>query len=135
MRMLNNTLLAVALLAFASCKKDKADGPENLNGNYVLYEIEQYSPARVTPMPNTKGDYGNLIVKTGGINQDATVRLQLFDKDKKVLADTTYICVLKKDADDILMLANKTSNTRAAYFDDNEMDFYSLPNFRIAGRK
>lgn len=135
MKLLRNALLVLTLLiTAASCKKDKAATPLGIGGEYAVVEIEQYNPPVTETLPNAKGEHGKFVIRTVG-ETEATITIQLFDKDNKAILDKTYDCLLKKDTDGDPFLSLKADNSNVAYFFDNELDFYAIPGFRIGGKR
>jgi len=136
MKKLMTSFLALAILAFVSCKKNKDDDvptPAGIAGTYTLYEVEQYNPPSTHALPNDEGEHGKLIVTVSG-ETAAKVQLLLYKNDQKE-ADETFDCKIGKDADGDIFLTTVDDNKNAAYFFDNEVDFYAVPGFRLGGRK
>ena len=125
------SLLMTVLIA-SSCKKDRT-GPGSVQGKYVLYELESYDPPEVVPLPSPDGGRGEVTVSLYG-EADATLRIVLYD-DSEVVLDSTFQCLMGKDADGDIFMTKKTDQQTAAYFFDNEIDFYAIQGFRAGGRK
>ncbi|SEN38270.1 hypothetical protein SAMN04488505_11016 [Chitinophaga rupis] len=135
MKKLMTSFLALTILAFVSCKKDHDDvpTPAGIAGTYTLYEVEQYNPPSTHALPNDEGEHGKLIV-TVSSETAAKVQLLLYKNDQKE-ADETFDCKIGKDADGDIFLTTVDDNKNAAYFFDNEVDFYAVPGFRLGDRK
>ncbi|HEY8919538.1 MAG TPA: hypothetical protein VIM87_24015 [Chitinophaga sp.] len=135
MKKLMTSFLALAIFAFVSCKKDKdeAPTPAGIAGTYTIYEVEQYNPPSTHTLPNDDGEHGKLVVTVSG-ETAAKVQLLLY-KNNQVEADETFDCKIGKDADGDIFLTTVSDNRNAAYFFDNEVDFYAVAGFRLGGRK
>jgi hypothetical protein len=135
MKKLMTGMLACTLITLASCKKDDDDlpTPAGIAGTYNLYEVEVYNPPSTHALPSDDGEHGKIIV-TVSSDSTAKVQLLLYTNDK-VEADTTINCKIGKDQDGDIFVTGAADGSNVAYFFDNEMDFYAIPNYRLGGRK
>jgi len=126
------SLVCVALLATA-CKKDKPAKIQNIGGEYIMYDLEKQNPYEVHSLPAPTGEHGKIVIQ---LLTDSTAKatLLLYDKNNQAVINKDYYAAVGKDGDGDIVLQNNDGLV-AYIFEDYDMDFYAVDNYRFGAKK